>query len=93
MRCLDDQIKQKERKSESLKIEAMRQLVVLKYTPDFCGKDFIIETKGRQDKLFNLRWNLFVRHKAANDDMRPLYMPKNKKECEEVVRLILENRK
>ena len=34
----------------------------IKYTPDFVGKDFIIECKGRPNESFPIRWKLFKRY-------------------------------
>ena len=31
----------------------------IKYTPDFIGKGFVIECKGRANESFPLRWKLF----------------------------------
>ena len=62
------------------------------YTPDFTGKDYIIETKGRANESFPMRWKLFKRLLVSNKDTRALYKPQTKKECDDVVRLILNSR-
>ena len=36
-----------------------KKILPIKYTPDFIGKDFIIECKGRANESFPLRWKLF----------------------------------
>ena len=46
---------------ESLKIEVIKKYLPIKYTPDFIGEDFIIETKGRANESFPIRWKLFKR--------------------------------
>ena len=46
---------------EIIKIEVIKKYLTIKYTPDFIGKDFIIETKGRANESFPLRWKLFKR--------------------------------
>jgi hypothetical protein len=69
-----------------------KKILNLKYTPDFIGKDFIIETKGRANESFPLRWKLFKEWMMDNNDHRTLYKPQNKLECDKTVQLILENR-
>ena len=62
----------------------------IKYTPDFIGKNFIIETKGRANESFPLRWKMFKKVMADKRlDPFTLYKPQNQKECDETVRLIL----
>ena len=36
-----------------------KKILGIKYTPDFIGKDYIIECKGRANESFPLRWKLF----------------------------------
>ena len=38
-----------------------KRILPIKYTPDFIGDDFIIETKGRANESFPMRWKLFKR--------------------------------
>ena len=60
------------------------------YTPDFVdpkGK-FIIETKGYANESFPLRWKLFKKHLKDNNKQYVLFMPRNKKQVDEVVELI-----
>jgi hypothetical protein len=67
-----------------------KKVLNITYTPDFIGKGFIIETKGRANESFPLRWKLFK--KLMNDrkiGSFTLYKPQNQKECDETVRLIL----
>ena len=66
-----------------------KKILNIKYTPDFIGKDFIIETKGRANESFPMRWKLFKRL-IANDRVGPftLYKPQNQKECDMTVELI-----
>ena len=70
-----------------------KKVLNLKYTPDFIGKDFIIETKGRANESFPLRWKLFKKWMVNNNDYRVLYKPQNQSECDETIQLILYNRK
>ena len=44
-----------------------KKILNIKYTPDFIGKDFIIETKGRANESFPLRWKLFKRLLIENN--------------------------
>ena len=54
------------------------------------GKGFIIETKGRANEAFPMRWKLF-KHYAEHNLNSVLYKPQNQKECDETVRLILKH--
>ncbi len=71
-----------------------KKIINIKYTPDFVGKNFIIECKGRANESFPLRWKMFKKLMAENR-IQPftLYKPQNQKECDETVRLILEKLK
>ena len=66
-----------------------KKVLNLKYTPDFVGQDFIIETKGRANESFPLRWKLFKKWMYDNNDERTLYKPQTQSECDETIRLIL----
>ena len=70
-----------------------KKVLNIKYTPDFIGEDFIIETKGRANESFPLRWKMFKYLMHLMNDKRTLYKPQNQKECEQTTRLILEKRK
>jgi hypothetical protein len=39
-----------------------KKILNIKYTPDFIGKGFIIETKGRANESFPIRWKMFKRY-------------------------------
>ena len=69
-----------------------KKVLNLKYTPDFLGIDFIIETKGRANDSFPLRWKLFKEWMMDNNDTRTLYKPQNHSECDITIDLILKNR-
>ena len=66
-----------------------KKILNIKYTPDFIGKGFIIETKGRANESFPMRWKLF-KMLMASDRVGPftLYKPQNQKECDMTVELI-----
>ena len=70
-----------------------KKILPIKYTPDFIGNDFIIETKGRANESFPIRWKLF---KRFINDWQPyvtLYKPQNQKECDQVIELITNKNK
>lgn len=69
-----------------------KKVLNLKYTPDFVGIDFIIETKGRANDSFPMRWKLFKRWMKDNNDTRTLYKPQSNQECSKTVELILQKR-
>lgn len=64
----------------------------ISYTPDFIGEDFIIETKGRANDSFPLRWKMFKHLMYLMNDKRMLFKPQTEKECQEVVEIILKKR-
>lgn len=66
-----------------------KRILPIKYTPDFIGEDFIIETKGRANESFPLRWKLFKRLITEQFPAYTLYKPQNQKECDRVIELIL----
>ena len=70
-----------------------KRILPIKYTPDFIGDDFIIETKGRANESFPMRWKLFKRLIVNQFPNVTLYKPQNQKECDETVRLILSSQK
>jgi len=69
-----------------------KKVLNIKYTPDFVGKDFIIETKGRANDSFPLRYKMFKHFMIINGDKRTLYKPQNQNECDETIKLILKQR-
>jgi hypothetical protein len=70
-----------------------KKVLNIKYTPDFIGSDFIIETKGRANDSFPLRWKMFKYLMTLMCDNRTLYKPQSQKECDITIELILKNRK
>lgn len=70
-----------------------KKVLGISYTPDFCGRDYIIECKGRANESFPLRWKLFKTWLTKNADGRKLYKPQNQKDIDLMIRLIIENRK
>jgi len=65
----------------------------IKYTPDFVSSDFIIETKGRANESFPLRWKMFKKYVKEHHPHVTLYKPQNQKECDKVVELIIKKKK
>ena len=70
-----------------------KKVLGIRYTPDFVGEDFVIETKGRANESFPMRWKLFKKHMQEIGDDRNLYKPQTNKECDKTIYLILKNRK
>ena len=65
-----------------------KKILPIKYTPDFIGEDFIIETKGRANESFPMRWKLFKRFINKCYPYVTLYKPQNQKECDQVIELL-----
>ena len=70
-----------------------KNILGIKYTPDFVGKDFIIECKGRANESFPIRWKLFKLWLTNNKIGKTLYKPQNQKEVDQTMTLIKEQRK
>ena len=70
-----------------------KRILPIKYTPDFIGQDFIIETKGRANDSFPMRWKLFKQLVVRQFPGVTLYKPRNQKECDTTVELILQKQK
>jgi len=65
-----------------------KKIQPIKYTPDFVGDNFIIETKGRANESFPMRWKLFKRFINKCYPHVTLYKPQNQKECDQVIELL-----
>jgi len=70
-----------------------KRILPIKYTPDFIGNDFIIETKGRANESFPIRWKLFKKLVTEQFPEYTLYKPQNQKECDRVIELIKSKKK
>ena len=80
-----------ERQSNSkglFKNRGCKRILPIKYTPDFIGENFIIETKGRPNESFPIRWKLFKYLMTKQFPNYTLYKPQNQKECDQVIELI-----
>jgi len=65
-----------------------KKILNIKYTPDFVSDTFIIETKGRANESFPLRWKMFKKYVKENLPHVTLYKPQNQKDCDETIKLI-----
>lgn len=69
-----------------------KKLLGIKYTPDFIDIQdpprFIIETKGNPNESFPMRWKLFKMHLVNEGIKTNLFMPRNQKDCEEVIAIL-----
>ena len=66
-----------------------KKILNIKYTPDFVSPSFIIECKGRANESFPIRWKMFKKYVKAHLKHVTLYKPQNQKDCDEVIKLIL----
>lgn len=69
-----------------------RKVLGKRYTPDFTGRDYIIECKGRANERFPDTWKLFKRWCYDSGEVRPLYKPQNQKEIDQVIEIIKQKR-
>ncbi len=69
-----------------------KKILGIKYTPDFCGKGFIIECKGRANESFPIRWKLFKKHLNDVGDKRVLYKPQNQKDVDLMIQIMKNKR-
>ena len=70
-----------------------KKILNIKYTPDFVSDSFIIECKGRANESFPIRWKMFKNYVIEHLKHVTLYKPQNQKDCDEVIRLILNKNK
>jgi hypothetical protein len=66
-----------------------KKILNIKYTPDFKSSSFIIECKGRANESFPIRWKMFKNYVKEHLKHVILYKPQNQKDCDEVIKLIL----
>ena len=65
-----------------------KKILPIKYKPDFVGRDFVIECKGRPNESFPLRWKMFKSWMSLHAPTIALFKPQNQKECDYTVRQI-----
>ena len=70
-----------------------KRILPIKYTPDFIGETFIIETKGRPNESFPIRWKLFKKLVTQQFPNYILFKPQNQKECDKVIEILKSKRK
>ena len=70
-----------------------KKILNIKYTPDFVSASFIIECKGRANESFPIRWKMFKNYVKEHLKHVILYKPQNQKDCDEVIKLILNKTK
>ena len=70
-----------------------KKILNIKYTPDFVSDSFIIECKGRANESFPIRWKMFKNYVKEQLKHVILYKPQNQKDCDEVIKLILNKTK
>lgn len=75
------------RKGDGMYLKS-NSLQSIKYTPDFVGDTWIIETKGLMNETFPMRWKLFKQHLVEKGLKYDLYMPKNHKQVDECITII-----
>ena len=79
--------------SKNIQNKGNKKILPIKYTPDFIDIQqpprFIIECKGNPNESFPLRWKLFKKHLIDSNIDTALFMPRNQKDCDEVVRLLI----
>lgn len=64
------------------------KLQSIKYTPDFIGSNWIIETKGFANANFPMRYKLFKKYLTDSDIKFDLYLPKNQRQVDQCIELI-----
>jgi hypothetical protein len=71
-----------------------KKILPITYTPDFVDTQnpprYIIECKGNPNERFPLVWKLFKRYIKINDWGTDLFVPRNQKDCLEVIKIIKE---
>ena len=60
----------------------------IKYTPDFVGNNWVIETKGKPNENFPMRLKLFKKYLLENGLRYDIYIPKNRKQVDETIEII-----
>tara|TARA_B100001939_G_scaffold45116_1_gene34777 strand:- start:6316 stop:6678 length:363 start_codon:yes stop_codon:yes gene_type:complete len=85
---------EKTRVKKHLHDRGNKNILPIKYTPDFLDAQepprFIIECKGNPNEAFPIRWKLFKRYLMDKNIKADLFMPRNQKDCLEVVKIIKE---
>jgi len=71
-----------------------KKILPITYTPDFVDTQnpprYIIECKGNPNERFPMVWKLFKRYLHLNKIKADLFVPRNQKDCQEVIKIIQE---
>ena len=71
-----------------------KKILPITYTPDFVDPKkpprYIVECKGNPNERFPLVWKLFKRYIKLNGWKTDLFVPRNQKDCLEVIKIIKE---
>ena len=71
-----------------------KKILPITYTPDFVDTQnpprYIIECKGNPNERVPLVWKLFKRYIKLNNWKTDLFVPRNQKDCLEVIKIIKE---
>lgn len=70
-----------------------RTIREIKYTPDFVGRDYVIECKGWPNEAYPLRKKLYLQWEKNNKTGRKFYEPRVKADVDKTIELIKRNRK
>jgi len=76
------------RGKKTFKEKPTKTISKISYTPDFVGKNWIMETKGYETPSFKLRWKLFKKHLQETGQEYVLFKPHNKKEIQRCIEII-----
>lgn len=81
-------------KKKFLHDRGLKKILPITYTPDFVDFQspprFIIECKGNPNERFPLIWKLFKRYIHLNGWQTDLFVPRNQKDCQEVINILKE---
>lgn len=79
-------------KKKFLHDKGHKKILPITYTPDFVDTQnpprYIIECKGNPNERFPMVWKLFKRYLTINNIHPDLFVPRNQKDCLEVVKII-----
>lgn len=71
-----------------------KKILPITYTPDFVDLQnpprYIIECKGNPNERFPMVWKLFKRYIMLKGWETDLFVPRNQKDCQEVINIIKE---
>ena len=68
-----------------------KKVLPITYTPDFVDTQnpprYIIECKGNPNERFPMVWKLFKRYLHLKNIKADLFVPRNQKDCQEVIKI------